>query len=61
MLKYAEKFFKIFTNLPDEERKNPIVIIEDKPVSWNVAYDHINNETKKGEEILNILNKIGLI
>jgi len=61
MLKYAEKFFKVFTNLPDEERKNPIVIIDDKPISWNVAYDQITNETRKGEKILKILVGVELI
>lgn len=61
MLKNAERFFKVYSNLPIEERKNPIVIIDEKPVSWNLAYEYINNETDKGIEILKILIDLEII
>ena len=61
MLKDAEKFFNVFSNLPEGERKKPIVIIGGEPISWSMAYAHIDSESEKGKKILNILVRVGLI
>ncbi|HLC46519.1 MAG TPA: hypothetical protein VJI75_02135 [Candidatus Nanoarchaeia archaeon] len=61
MLKNAYRFFKAYSNLPLEERKNPIMVIDDDPISWNLAYEEINNETKNGEEILKNLIDLEIV
>lgn len=57
----AESFFKVYANLPIEERDKVVIVIDDEPISWNVAYQEIKNKTKRGEKILNILRKLEII
>ena len=54
--------------MPLSERKNTILVLEDKktkpekkPVSWDVAYIEIDQETELGESILDKLIKLELI
>lgn len=62
------RFLKIYQNLPLNERKNTILLLEDKkdkkkkePISWDVAYIEIEQETGVGEKILNKLINLNLI
>jgi hypothetical protein len=62
------RFMKVYQNLPLNERKNTIIILDDKsekpekkPISWDVAYIEIDQETRVGETILNKLIKLNLI
>lgn len=61
MLKNAERFFKVYSGLPIEERNNPIVIIENEPINWKLAYEEITNQTKRGAAILKILIDLKII
>ena len=47
-----EKFLNIYANLPLGLRNEIILTIDDKPITWNVAYVEINNETKLSKSIL---------
>ena len=58
MLKNAERFFKVYSGLPLEERSNPVAVIDDEPISWKLAHEEISNGTERGEKILKML--IGL-
>ena len=62
------RFLMVYQNLPLNERKNTILIIEDrknkpekKPISWDVAFIEIDQETELGEIILNKLIELDLI
>lgn len=62
------RFLRVYQNLPLNERRNTIIVLEDKgkvpdkkPVSWDIAYLEISEETKIGEIILNKLIKLNLI
>ncbi len=63
--KEKAKFLQIYSNLPINERKNVIIILEkDKekqPISWDVAYIEIDKETELGDKILKKLIKLDLI
>ncbi|MFH1332784.1 MAG: hypothetical protein ABIH53_00930 [archaeon] len=61
MLKDAECFFKAYSGVPIEERKIPIVIISDKPINWDLAYEEITNETERGKEILKLMIELEII
>ena len=61
MLKNAERFFKIYSGLPLDERNNPIVVIDDEPINWKLAHEEISNETKRGEAILKMLIDLEII
>ena len=46
------EFFKIYANLPIEERNNVVVVIDKQPISWSIAYLEIKSNTKLGQQIL---------
>lgn len=56
-----DKFLKIFANLPLPIRDEIILSLEEKPLTWNVAYIEIINDTPLSKEILEKLEKIGII
>lgn len=68
------RFMKVYQNLPLNERKNTILVLggieqEDKitkslkkePISWDIAFIEIDQETEIGEIILTKLIKLDLI
>ena len=61
MLKHAERFFKVYSGLPVEERNNPIAVIGDEPISWKLAHEEISNETERGNKILKLLMDLEII
>ena len=60
-MKENEEFFKIHANLPIEERSNVVVVIDKQPISWNIAYLEIKNNTPLGQKILKILRELNII
>lgn len=66
--KKKKRFLYVYQNLPLNERKNTIIVLEKengkpekKPISWDIAYIEIDQETELGEKILNKLLKLNLI
>ena len=57
----AARFNKVYANLPLGMREEIALILEDRPVSWNVAYIEIKNETDLAEKILVELSEMKLI
>ena len=60
-LERSEDFFKVYSEVPLDERKLVIVVIDKEPISWNLAYQEIKNNTKRGEKILKILKELKII
>ena len=56
-----QEFFRVFSNVPIDERDNVVVIIEGEPISWRLAYIEIKNNTKRGEKILKTLKELEVI
>jgi hypothetical protein len=56
-----EEFFKIYGNLPIEERDNIVAVIDKEPISWKVAYLEIKRNTKLGKEILKTLKTLEIL
>lgn len=66
--KEKARFLSVYQNLPLSERKNTILMLEDKagkpekrPISWDIAYIEIDQETEMGEKILKQLINLNLI
>ena len=55
------RFHKIYDNLPLEERKRVIVVINNEPMSWEIARVELNNKTKIGDQILKKLIELLII
>jgi len=51
----------IYSNLPLNERRLPIVVIDNQPISWEMASREINQKTPLGEQILEKLKKLEII
>jgi len=57
-----EKFLKIYANLPLGIRQEIILVLDDgKPVSWDVAYLEIDNNTPLSAIILDKLEKLKIL
>lgn len=54
-------FFKAYSNLLADERSQIIVIIDNKPYTWNRAYDEVKGETGLGKRILNRLKELDIL
>ena len=60
-MELKEEFFKIYANLPIEERNNVVVVLNKQPISWNIAYLEIKNNTKLGHKILKTLKELNIL
>lgn len=56
-----DRFIKVYSNLPIDVRTETILVIDNIPVSWNVAYSEIENETEFGKKILSKLIELEFI
>ena len=61
MLKDANRFFKVFNGIPLTERKMPIIVLNNQPISWELAKEEITNETSSGEKILKLMMELNII
>lgn len=57
-----ERFFKVYANLPLNLRNEVILVLPDiGPITWQVAYLEISNDTKIGTHILSKLIELKII
>jgi hypothetical protein len=55
------RFMRVYSNLPLKLRGEIIAVIDDEPITWNVAHQEIAHDTEKGKKILDILIKLKII
>lgn len=55
------RFFRVYSNLPLKLREQIVLVIDDKPITWNVAYIEIKNNTRLGQTILEKLGELEAI
>jgi len=55
------RFLKVYSNLSMDLRKEIICLINDIPITWNVAFEEIEKETELGEKILKKIIDLELI
>ena len=56
-----EDFLKTYSNTPLNLRDEVILVYEDKPLTWNVAYLEVKQNTEAGKKILKELKELNLI
>ena len=57
-----DRFLKVYSNLPINLRNEVILVLPDKgPITWNVAFLEIDNETELGITILKKLIELKII
>ncbi len=57
----AAKFMKIYANLPIVERTQVVIVINNEPISWELARNEITHDTEMSKIILGQLNKLKII
>jgi len=55
------RFVKVYSNIPINLRREIILVIDDNPITWNVAYVEIKNKTELGKRILRKLIELEFI
>lgn len=60
-MKEKSRFLRVFSNLPIDVRKEIILVIDEQPITWNVAFQEIKKETMLGKKILQKLLELELI
>ncbi len=57
-----DRFFRVYANLPVGLRDQVIIVLpEVGPMSWNVAYIEVSNNTKLGDTIVEKLVELKII
>ena len=56
-----ENFLKVYSNIPLSLRDEIILVFENKPITWNVAYLEVKANTDIGIKILQELRSLNLI
>jgi len=57
----SKDFFKVYSVLPLEERNNTVVVTDEEPINWHLAFQEIKNKTERGKKILKILKELEII
>ncbi|MEK6981696.1 MAG: hypothetical protein AABX38_02090 [Candidatus Micrarchaeota archaeon] len=57
----VSRFNLIYSNLPMNERVQAIAVINDEPISWEMAHREINNKTSLGKKIIDELTKLKIL
>ncbi len=56
------KFLKVYANLPINLREEIVVVLaQTGPVTWNVAWSEISNNTELGEALIKKLSEFKII
>lgn len=55
------KFRKVYSVLPDDEKKKPILVVNDKIITWNDAFSEISSKTELGGQIQKKLEELDII
>lgn len=58
---WKTKFLKTYANLPYSAREEIIAVLENAPFTWNSAKIEIENDTPKGQQILELIVKLNII
>ncbi len=56
-----ENFLKVYANIPLGLRDDIVLVIDDKPLTWNVAYLEVKEDTDFSKKILKELKDLKLI
>lgn len=55
------RFLKAYANLPEPEMEQVVIIIDDKPISWNKANKEVSDKTPLGDKILEKMKLLGIL
>jgi hypothetical protein len=60
-MELKEKFYKVYSNLPLNLREEVILVVNNEPLSWQVAKLEVDQDTKLSKTILEKLQALKII
>ncbi|MFA4856044.1 MAG: hypothetical protein WC634_05695 [archaeon] len=55
------KFLKTLAKVSDSLRDEIVAVVDDKPFDWSTANVEVRGKTKKGDQILGLMDQLGLL
>lgn len=55
------RFLKVYANLPPRLQDQIVVVVDDKPMTWNAVYFELLDESELGKKALDKLQKMEII
>jgi len=55
------KFLKTFAKVSDSLRDEIVAVIDDQPYDWSTVNVEVRGKTKKGDQIIKLMNQLGLL
>ena len=56
-----ERFLRVYANLPLGARTEIILVLDNEPITWNVAYLEVSSSTGKSGKILKKLEELKIL
>ena len=56
-----ERFLRAYANLPLSSRQEIVAVLPEGPVTWQVAYFEVSNDTEHGQTILEQLDILRIV
>ena len=57
----SSEFMRVYSNLPFNVRDDIVLVIDDEPITWNVAYLEVKINGSRAAQILNDLKELDLL
>jgi hypothetical protein len=54
-------FLRIYANIPLQLREGIVLILDNEPITWKVAFIEIKNNSGRAQKILEQLKKLSII
>lgn len=55
------KFLKTLAKVSDSLRDEIVAVVDDKPFDWSTANVEVRGKTKKGDQILRLMDQLDLL
>ena len=55
------RFYKVYANVPLNLRNEIVIVLDNDPITWSVAFIEVETGSEKSEMILTELNKLAII
>lgn len=57
----ARRFMELYSNLPIKTRREIVVVVDNEPMSWDIARKEVEGDTELGRKILKKLKELKIL
>lgn len=55
------RFLKVYANLPPRLKDQIVVVVDDKPMTWNAVYLELQEESDIGKKAMKMLEEMEIV